>query len=152
MVGLLAMEEAKKGPSKRTRIPKFRSFIRKPKRKGRRKRGRASGDSTTTIGMWTVISFLASVLLHTEIVFVLFYSIFLLYTIISKDMGPIRLVSSIIWGIGILFFIALTLAVVLSLFTLLQEPVTWKAYQYIIGVPLASWGIVRILENWIYND
>lgn len=149
--GFVGDSKSKKNSIKRPKIPKFRSFIRTNKR-GRRRR--THNDSETTILTWTIISLLVSCLFHTETVFILFYGVFLLYTIISKDIRPIKFVSSIIFGIGVVFFIALTFAVLINLLggaNLLKEPITWKAYTYIIGAPYLSRGIVRWLEKWIYN-
>lgn len=146
--GFVGDGRSKKSSIKSPKIPKFRSFIKVKKRR----RNRVESDSETKILMWTVISLLISALFHTEIVFVLFYGLFFLYTLISKDIRPIRRLSGIILAIGVVFFIALTFAVFVSLFSLLTEPSTWIAYKYIIGTPAISWGIVRLLDKWIYND
>lgn len=146
--GFVGDGRSKKSSTKLPKIPKFRSFIKVKKRR----RSRVEGDSETKILMWTIISFLISVLFHTETVFVLFCGLFVLYTLISKDIRPIRLLSRIILATGVIFFIALTFAVFVSLFSLLNEPITWTAYKYIVGAPAISWGIVRLLEKWIYND
>ncbi|MED3055997.1 hypothetical protein CON42_21865 [Bacillus thuringiensis] len=140
---------------KKTKIPKFRSFIKNTNKRGRRRRVHANHDSETIIRTWTVILFVLSALFRTEIIFMLFYGIFILYTFISKNIGPIRVVSSTISAIGVVFFIAFTLFVVICLLggdSLLQVMGTWEAYKYIIGVPLMSWGVVRLFEKWIYGN
>lgn len=50
--------------------------------------------------------------------------------------------------------IARTLVVFLDLWvdgSMLQDPITWIAYTFIIGTPSIGWGIVRLLEKWIYR-
>ena len=151
--GFVSDGRSKKYSSKRTKIPRFRSIIR-PNKRSRRRRVRVGNDSETTILMWGTFSFLVSAVLHTEWVFMSFYGIFILYTIFSKDIKPIRFVSSSILVAGILFFIAITLVVLLDLLgdaDMLQEPSTRIAYTYIVGVPSLSWAIVRLLESWIYS-
>ncbi|PDZ94881.1 hypothetical protein CON36_31440 [Bacillus cereus] len=146
--GFVGDRRSKKSSTKSPKIPKFRSFIKVRKRH----RARVQSDFETKILTWTIISFLISALFHTETVFVLFYGLFVLYTIISKDIRPIRILSGIILATGVVFFIALTFAVFVSLFSLLTEPFTWTAYKYIVGAPVISWVIVRVLDKWIYND
>ncbi|SES35333.1 hypothetical protein [Psychrobacillus sp. OK032] len=135
--------------SKRTRIPRFRSIISKKSRK------RSVGnDSEATILMWVIFSIIVSAIFHSDWAFKSLYGIFLFYTIFTKNIKPIRFVSSVILFIGSLSFIALTLVVLIDLLgdaNMLQDPITRKAYTYIIGVPIISWGIIRLLENWIYG-
>lgn len=136
---------------KKTRIPQFKSIIRKGYRGRRSRRGSAS-DPETTIVIWVVITFLVSALFHAEWIFALLYGLFLLYTLCTKDIWPIRYVSVILTALGILFFVALGIAVLLNFmvdYNLLQHPATQTAYRYIIKVPLLSWSIVWMLENWM---
>ena len=137
------------GSSKRIKIPRFGSIISKKSRKRH-----VGNDSQTNILLWVIFSVIVSVIFHSEWVFMLLYGIFLVYTIFTKNMKPIRFVSSTILVIGIVFFLALTLVVLIDLLgdaNMLQDPITRKAYSYIVGVPLTSWVIVRVLENWIYG-
>ena len=137
--------------SKRIKIPRFRSIISK---KSSKRSVHVGNDSQTNILLWVIFSVIVSVIFHSEWVFTLLYGIFLFYTIFTKNIKPIRFVSSTILVIGIVFFLALTLVVLIDLLgdaNMLQDPITRKAYSYIVGVPLTSWVIVRVLENWIYG-
>lgn len=149
--GFLSDGKNKNRYKNRTKIPKFRSITSKSSRR-RRRSSQTEHDAETLILMWAVISFLVSAVFHVEWVFISFYGIFLLYTLVTKDIAPIRYVSSIIFGMGILFFIAITLVVVLGYIggtDMLQDLIIRKAYTYIIGTPLISWLVVRGLENWV---
>ncbi|WP_084242865.1 hypothetical protein [Planomicrobium okeanokoites] len=137
---------------KRTKIPNFRSVVKKSTTRRRKRRVHAEHDSETLILMWVVITLLVSAIFHAEWLFISLYVIFILYTLLTKDIKPINYVSSIIMGIGIIFFIATTLVVLFGFLgetNMLQDPITQKAYKYIIGTPLMSCLIVRLLEKFI---
>lgn len=139
-----------KGTKRKTRIPRFKSIIRKGNRRRRSRRGNVS-DPETTIAMWVVITVILSAILHREWIFAFLYAIFFLYTLRTKDMWLIRYVSVVLTWMGVLFFVAIGLAVVLNLMlgsNILQDPATQTAYGYIIKVPLLSWSIVWLLEHW----
>jgi hypothetical protein len=140
-----------KGLKRKTRIPRFKSIIRKGYRGKRSRRGKVS-DPETTIVIWVVITTIVSALWHAEWIFASLYALFVLYTLLTKDVWPIRFVSVILTAMGILFFVALGLAVLLNLMVdnnILQDPATQIAYGYIIKVPLLSWSIIWLLENWM---
>ncbi|WP_284036539.1 hypothetical protein [Neobacillus sp. 114] len=138
----------------RTRIPSLKSFIPKGSRRKRSRRGKVS-DPETTIGIWVVMTALGAALFHAEWISGILYTLFVIYTLVSKDLWPIKYVSVILTGMGILFFVALGLAVLLNLAigsNILTAPATQVAYGYIIKAPLLSWSIVWVIENgmdWI---
>ncbi|WP_191276749.1 hypothetical protein [Neobacillus kokaensis] len=137
--------------SKKVKLPRFKSIIRKGHRGRRSPRGAAS-DPETTIVMWVVITLLVSAFFHAEWIFASLYGLFLLYTLRTKDVWLIRYVAVILSALGILFFVALGIPLLLSFMIdgdFLQHPATQTAYRYVIKVPLLSWSIVWMLENWM---
>ncbi|NUH86298.1 hypothetical protein HUN92_21900 [Bacillus firmus] len=138
-----------KGSRGKTKIPRFKSIIRKGHR-GRRSRNNNINDPETTIVMWVVITLLVSAVSHAEWLFVSLYMLFVFYTLLTKDVWPIRFVSKILTTMGILFFVAITLVLLINL--MVDESIDSTiliAYGYIIKIPLLSWSIVWLLESWI---
>ena len=141
-----------KGSRGKTKIPRFKSIIRKGHQGRRPRRNRVNNinDPETTIVMWVVITFLLSAVFHAEWLFASLYALFVFYTLLTKNVWPIRFVSKILTTMGILFFVAITLVLLINIMVDESiDSIILIAYGYIIKIPLLSWSIVWLLESWI---
>ncbi|WP_080843924.1 hypothetical protein [Cytobacillus gottheilii] len=138
-----------KGYRGKTKIPHFRR-IGYRKRRSRRNMGANQLEPVEFFAISVVITMLVTVLFQIEWLFASFYAVFVFYTMLTKNVNPIRFISKVLTGMGMLFFAAITFVFILDIMVDGNvDPTIPIAYGYIIRIPLLSWSIVWLLEGWI---
>ncbi|WP_282154495.1 hypothetical protein [Cytobacillus gottheilii] len=138
-----------KGYRGKTKIPRFiRAGYRK--NRSRRNMGDKKLEPVDIFAICVVFTMLVTLIFQMEWLFASFYAIFVFYTMLTKNVKPIRFVSKVLGIMGMLFFAAITFVFLIDSMDANIDPTILSAYGYIIRIPLLSWSIVWLLEGWIH--